>query len=171
MQNNGNPLVVEAMKIRIFCIGKIKENFLKEGIAEYLKRLSPYAKIEIVEVSDEPIKENPNKSDIDNAINKEGKKILKLLKNTDYLISLDLDQKEFKSESFAEFLMKNVEISGSNLSFVIGGSYGLSDELKNRANNSFSLSQMTFTHQMTRLILLEQIYRAFKILNNEVYHK
>lgn len=159
------------MKIRIFCIGKIKENYLKEGIAEYLKRLSSYANVEIVEVSDEPIKENPNKSDIDNAINKEGKKILKLLKNTDYLISLDLDQKEFKSESFAEFLMKNVEISGSNLSFVIGGSYGLSDELKNRANNSFSLSQMTFTHQMTRLILLEQIYRAFKILNNEVYHK
>lgn len=159
------------MKIRIFCIGKIKENYLKEGIAEYLKRLSPYAKVEIVEVSDEPIKENPNKSDIDNAINKEGKKILKLIKNTDYLISLDLGQKEFKSESFAEFLMKNVEISGSNLSFVIGGSYGLSDELKNRANNSFSLSKMTFTHQMTRLILLEQIYRAFKILNNEVYHK
>ena len=159
------------MRIKIYCIGKIKESYLKEGINEYLKRLLPYAKVEIIEVSDEPIKENPNKFDIESAKDKEGKKILKLIKNTDYLISLDLDQKEFKSESFAEFLMKNVEISGSNLSFVIGGSYGLSDELKRRSNNSFSLSKMTFTHQMTRLILLEQIYRAFKILNNEVYHK
>ena len=159
------------MKIKIYCVGKIKEQYLKDGIAEYIKRISPYSKIEIIEVMDEPIKENPNKSDIENAINKEGKKILKLLKNTDHLISLDLNQKEYKSESFADFLMKNVEISGSNLSFVIGGSYGLSEELKARANNSFSLSQLTFTHQMTRLILLEQIYRAFKILNNEVYHK
>ena len=159
------------MKIRIFCIGKIKEQYLKDGINEYIKRISPYAKIEIVEVPDEPIKDNPSRSDIEIAVNKEGNKVLKLLKNTDHLISLDLNQKEFKSESFAEFLMKNVEISGSNLSFVIGGSYGLSEELKKRANNTFSISPMTFTHQMTRLILLEQIYRAFKILNNEVYHK
>ena len=107
------------MRIKIYCIGKIKESYLKEGINEYLKRLLPYAKVEIIEVSDEPIKENPNKFDIESAKDKEGKKILKLIKNTDYLISLDLDQKEFKSESFAEFLMKNVEISGSNLSFVI----------------------------------------------------
>ena len=159
------------MKIRIFCIGKIKEQYLKDGINEYVKRISAYAKVEIVEVPDEPIKENPNKSDIENAINKEGQKVLRLLKNSDYLISLDMNQKEFKSDVFAYYFMKSMELSGSNLSFVIGGSYGLSEELKNRANSSFSLSPMTFTHQMTRLILLEQIYRAFKILNNEVYHK
>ena len=159
------------MKIKIYCIGKVKEPYLKDGINEYIKRLSPYTKLEIIEVADEPIKENPSAFDIQTAINKEGNKVLKLLRNSDYLISLDLNQKEYRSETFAEFLMKNVEISGSNLSFVIGGSYGLSEELKKRANNSFSLSQMTFTHQMTRLILLEQIYRAFKILNNEVYHK
>ena len=159
------------MKIRIMCIGKIKEAFLKEGINEYLSRLKPYCKLEIIEVDDEPIRDNPNSSDIKKAIDKEGERILKKLKNTDYLISLDLNKKELNSETFAVFLMKKIEISNSNLTFVIGGSYGLSDSLKQRANDSISLSQMTFTHQMTRLILLEQIYRSFKILNNEVYHK
>ena len=159
------------MKIRIMCIGKIKEAFLKEGISEYLSRLKPYCKLEIIEVDDEPIRDNPNSSDIKKAIDKEGERILKKLKNSDYLISLDLNKKELNSETFADFLMKKIEISNSNLTFVIGGSYGLSDSLKQRANDSISLSQMTFTHQMTRLILLEQIYRSFKILNNEVYHK
>ena len=159
------------MKIRIMCIGKIKEAFLKEGINEYLSRLKPYCKFEIIEVDDEPIRDNPNSSDIKKAIDKEGERILKKLKNTDYLISLDLNKKELNSGTFADFLMKKIEISNSNLTFVIGGSYGLSDSLKQRANDSISLSQMTFTHQMTRLILLEQIYRSFKILNNEVYHK
>lgn len=159
------------MKIRIMCIGKIKEAFLKEGINEYLSRLKPYCKLEIIEVDDEPIRDNPNSSDIKKAIDKEGGRILKKLKNSDYLISLDLNKKELNSETFADFLMKKIEISNSNLTFVIGGSYGLSDSLKQRANDSISLSQMTFTHQMTRLILLEQIYRSFKILNNEVYHK
>lgn len=159
------------MKIRIMCIGKIKEAFLKEGINEYLSRLKPYCKLEIIEVDDEPIRDNPNSSDIKKAIDKEGERILKKLKNSDYLISLDLNKKELNSETFADFLMKKIEISNSNLTFVIGGSYGLSDSLKQRANDSISLSQMTFTHQMTRLILLEQIYRSFKILNNEVYHK
>ena len=159
------------MKIRIIAIGKIKEAYLKMGIEEYLKRIKPYSQIEIVEVNDEPLKDNPRESDILLATTKEGERVLKLLKDDDYVISLDLDKKQMKSPEFAAFLAKKMEISGSFLTFIIGGSYGLSDALKNRANDSLSLSEMTFLHQMTRLILLEQIYRSFKILRNETYHK
>ena len=159
------------MKIKIYAIGKIKENYLKMGIEEYLKKIRPYSQIEIVEVNDEPIPNNPTDSEIEIAKNKEGEKVLQLLKNGEYLLGLDLNKKELESPTFAEYLDKKLEISGSNLSFVIGGSYGLSDKLKNRCNDSISLSKMTFLHQMTRLILLEQIYRAFKILRNETYHK
>ena len=158
------------MKIKIYCIGKIKEQYLKDGINEYLKRISAYSNIEIIEVADSKVKDNPNSSDIEKAKNEEGDRVLKLLKN-DYLIGLDLNKKEQTSEEFAEFLHCKLVEGGSNISFVIGGSYGLSDALKKRCNTSISLSKLTFLHQMTRLILLEQIYRAFKILNNETYHK
>ena len=158
------------MKIKIYCIGKIKEQYLKDGINEYLKRVSAYSNIEIVEVADSKIKDNPNQSDIDKAKKEEGDRVLKLIKN-DYLIGLDMNKQEFLSEEFANFIEKKMVEGGSSISFVIGGSYGLSDELKKRCNTSISLSKMTFLHQMTRLILLEQIYRAFKILNNETYHK
>ena len=158
------------MKIKVYCIGKIKEQYLKDGINEYLKRILPYSNIEIVEVNDSKVKDNPNQSDIEKAKNEEGNRVLKLIKN-DYLIGLDMNKQELKSEEFAVFLDKKLVEGGSIISFVIGGSYGLSDALKNRCNTSISLSKMTFLHQMTRLILLEQIYRAFKILNNETYHK
>ena len=159
------------MKIRILAIGKIKEKYLKDGIKEYLLRIRPYSQIEIVEVNDEPIPDNPNESEIKKAIDLEGKKILKIIKPSDYLIGLDLNKKEYTSEEFASYLDKKFVAGGSSISFVIGGSYGLSDELKERCNDSISLSKMTFLHQMTRLILLEQIYRAFKINRNETYHK
>ena len=159
------------MKIRIYAIGKIKENYLKIGIEEYLKKIKPYSQIEIVEVNDEPIPNNPNNSEIEIAKNKEGEKVLQLLKNNEYLIGLDLNKKELESPAFAEFLNEKLVLGGSSISFVIGGSYGLSDALKKRCNDSISLSKMTFLHQMTRLILLEQIFRAFKILRNETYHK
>ena len=159
------------MKIKIFAIGKIKEKYLKDGINEYLERIKPYSQIEIVEVNDEPIVDNPHPSEIKKAIDTEGSRVLKLLKPNDYLIGLDLNRKEMTSPEFAEFLNKKFVSGGSNISFVIGGSYGLSDELKQRCNDSISLSKMTFLHQMTRLILLEQIYRAFKINRNETYHK
>ena len=158
------------MKIKIYCIGKIKEQYLKDGINEYIKRILPYSNIEIVEVADSKIKDNPNQFDIDKAKNEEGERVLKLLK-TDYLIGLDMNKQEFTSEDFASFIHKKMIEGGSNISFVIGGSYGLSSALKERCNTSISLSKLTFLHQMTRLILLEQIYRAFKILNNETYHK
>lgn len=159
------------MRIRIIAIGKIKEDYLKMGIDEYIKRLRPYCQLEIVEVLDEPIKDNPSQKETEIAKDKEGLKVLKILKPSDYVINLDLDQKQLKSPLFAEYLDKKLAISNSFLTFIIGGSYGLSDELKRRGNDSISLSEMTFLHQMTRLILLEQIYRAFKINRNETYHK
>ena len=159
------------MKIKVYAIGKIKEAYLKIGLDEYLKKIRPYCQVEIVEFNDEPIPNNPNNSEIEIAKKKEGEKVLQNLKSNEYLIGLDLNKKELESPQFAEFLNEKLVNNGASVSFVIGGSYGLSDELKNRCNDSVSLSKMTFLHQMTRLILLEQIYRSFKILRNETYHK
>ena len=158
------------MKIKIYAIGKIKD-FYKAGCDEYIKRLSNYCKIEVIECKDEPINDNPNDSEIKKAKNIEGDRVLKLLKPSEYLIGLDLNQKELDSVAFSKYLMQKLEQGGSSVSFVIGGSYGLSDKLKERLNDSLSISKFTFLHQMSRLILLEQIYRAFKINNNETYHK
>lgn len=159
------------MKIKIIAVGKVKENFLKDGILEYEKRISGYSKIEIIEVDDSKVKDNPNESEILKVINEEGKRILSKIKDSDYVINLDLNKKEMDSIEFSKFLNQKLVENGASVTFVIGGSYGLSADIKSRANYSFSLSKMTFLHQMTRLILLEQIYRAFKILNNEIYHK
>ena len=158
------------MKIKIYAIGKIKD-FYKSGCDEYLKRLTPYCKVEVIELKDEPISEKPSDSEIKKAKDLEGERVLKLLKNNEYLIGLDLNKKMPDSLEFSAFLMEKLQDNGSSVSFVIGGSYGLSDALKNRVNTSISLSKLTFLHQMTRLILLEQIYRSLKIINNEVYHK
>ncbi len=159
------------MKIRIIAIGKIKEAYLKEGINEYLNRIRPYCNIEIVEVNDESVGDNPKEAEITKVKDIEGERVLKLLKPNDYLIGLDLNKKQYTSPEFAKYLENKFVQGGSSITFVIGGSYGLSDSLKSRCNDSISLSNMTFLHQMTRLILLEQIYRAFKINRNETYHK
>ena len=159
------------MKIKIYAIGHLKEAYLKQGISEYLERLKPYIQVEIIEVNDESIVQNPSQKEIEIAKDKEGLKILKLLKNDEYVIGLDLVKKQPTSPEFAKYLEDKFVLGGSNISFVIGGSYGLSEELKKRCQDRIGLSNMTFLHQMTRLILLEQIYRAFKINRNEVYHK
>lgn len=159
------------MRIRLIAVGKIKDQYLSIGINEYIKKISRYADVDILEVKDQPIHNEKSREEIENAKRKEGEAILKLVKDGDYIINLDLNKKEMKSEEFAEFLDAKSQYSGSYLTFIIGGSYGLSDEVKKRANEAISLSKMTFLHGMTRLIILEQIYRAYKILNNEVYHK
>ena len=156
------------MKIKIYAIGHLKEAYLKQGINEYLERLKPYTQVEIVEVNDESIIANPSPKEIEIAKDKEGQRVIKLLKDNEYLIGLDLVKKQPNSEEFAKYLEDKFVLGGSNISFVIGGSYGLSDELKKRCQDRIGLSNMTFLHQMTRLILLEQIYRAFKINRNEV---
>ena len=158
------------MKIKIYAIGKIKD-FYKSGVDEYIKRLSSYVKVEIVELKDDSLPENPSVKEIEKAKNNEGDRVLSLLKNNEYLIALDLNKKEMDSVEFAKFIKEKIETNGSTISFVIGGSYGLNDTLKARANFSISFSKLTFPHQLARLILVEQIYRAFKILNNETYHK
>ncbi len=160
------------MKINILAVGKIKDNNLKSLINEYIKRLSSYAQINIIEVEDEA-SDDSKASDaiIEKIKNIEGEKLLKKLNNKSYVITLDLNKEIPNTLSFAKFLENSINNYSNNIYFVIGGSYGLGDNIKARANYSISLSNLTFTHQMTRLILLEQIYRAFKINNNEVYHK
>ena len=158
------------MKIKIYVIGKSK-SFYEMGSEEYIKRLSSYAQIEVVELKDESLPDNPHESEIKKAKDNEGKRVLTKLSDKEYLIALDLNKKELSSEEFAKYISNKLESNGSKISFVIGGSYGLSDELKARVNDSVSLSTLTFPHQLARLILLEQLFRAFKILNNETYHK
>ena len=155
------------MKIKVIALGKIKESFLKEGINEFLKRLTPYASVEIVELLPVEIKDNQKEK----ALIEEGEKILALIKPESYVITLEINGKQLSSEDFATKI-NAITISGvSELVFIIGSSYGLSPIVSDRANFKLSFSKMTFLHQFARLILIEQIYRAFKILKNETYHK
>ncbi len=150
--------------IKIITVGSIKEKYLKDAINEYLKRLKKYTEIEIIELKDEGLVEK------DKAIKLEGQKIERYLNNKDYIITLEIEGKELTSLEFASKL-DNIFIAHSNITFIIGGSYGLSDQIKEKSNFHLSFSKMTFPHQLFRLILLEQIYRSFKINNNESYHK
>ena len=150
--------------IRIICVGKLKENYFKEAIKEYSKRLEKYTKLEIIELMDEGI------TDINKALKLEGEKISKHLNEKDYIITLEIDGKQLTSKELAN-LIDQKQITNSNITFVIGGSYGISDEVKQKSSYHLSFSKMTFPHQLFRVILLEQIYRSFKINNNESYHK
>lgn len=150
--------------IKIITVGSIKEKYLKDAIEEYKKRLSKYTNLEIIEVKDEGLVE-PIKS-----ISIEEERIMKHINDKDYIITLEIEGKEFGSEEFADKLNK-IQLETSNITFIIGGSYGLSQNIKNKAKLHLSFSKMTFPHQLFRVLLLEQIYRAFKINNNESYHK
>ena len=150
--------------IKIICVGNIKEEFFRDAIEEYKKRLTRYSKLEIIEVKD------ISYDDIDKSINLEGIEILKHIDSKDYVITLEIEGKELSSEEFAEKI-ESIQSINPNITFVIGGSYGLSENVKERSNYKLSFSKMTFPHQLFRIVLLEQIYRLFKILNNESYHK
>ncbi|MGL4391870.1 MAG: 23S rRNA (pseudouridine(1915)-N(3))-methyltransferase RlmH [Fusobacteriaceae bacterium] len=159
------------MNINIICVGKIKEKYLNEGIEEFLKRLTTTAKINIREIKDFGDDDEKNKS-----IEKESQEILKIIgkkleKNRGYSILLDIGGKNFSSEEMAEQIEKICVSGESTINFIIGGSYGVSDEVKDRVDLRLSFSKMTFPHQLMRLILLEQIYRWTGILNNTKYHK
>ena len=148
--------------MKIICVGKIKEKFFVDAIEEYSKRISKYTKLEIIQISDEATESV--------ALKKEGEKILSKIKDNDYVVTLEIEGNSLTSLEFAKKIDNNFG-SNKNLTFVIGSSYGLDDLVKQRSDYKLSFSKFTFPHQLFRIILLEQIYRAYKINNNENYHK
>lgn len=159
------------MKIRIVSVGRIKEKFMQEGIKEYSKRLSRYCNLEIIEVDDEKAPENLSHKEMEQIKNKEGERILPRIPSNSYIISLEIQGKHLSSEEFSEKI-ESLMIEGINdITFIIGGSLGLSKEVSQRSNFKLSFSKMTFPHQLMRVILLEQIYRGFRIMKCEPYHK
>ena len=147
--------------IKIICVGKIKEKFFVQSIKEYEKRLSKYTKLEIIELPD-------YNYDVTKTLLEEGKNILSKIKDNDFVVTLEINGKEMDSVMLSEFINKNLS---NNIVFVIGSSNGISSDVKQRSNFSLSFSKLTFPHQLFRILLLEQIYRSFKIINNESYHK
>ena len=156
------------MKIKIVALGKIKEKYLKAGIDEFLKRLTPYVPVEVVEISPIEIKDE---NLIKKVLDEEADKILSYIKPSSYVITLEIEGKQFPSEDFAKKIETLTNSGENELVFVIGSSCGLSQKVSDRADLKMSLSKMTFLHRFARLILIEQIYRAFKIIKGESYHK
>ncbi|MCM1268097.1 MAG: 23S rRNA (pseudouridine(1915)-N(3))-methyltransferase RlmH [Bacteroidales bacterium] len=159
------------MKITLITVGKIKEAFYREAVSEYRKRLSRYAALEIREAEDERTPEGISDSEKERILGKEGERIEKLLPENAYLVTLEIEGKQYTSEAFAQRIADLGVRGVSHIAFVIGGSLGLHNSIKERADLKVSFSEMTFPHQLMRVILLEQIYRAFRILNGEPYHK
>ena len=157
--------------IKIIAVGKIKEKFYEDAVAEYAKRLSAYVKLGIVQVADEKCPENLSVRQEEQVLEKEGERILKNIRENDYVVTLEINGIRKSSEAFAGFI-HDLEVSGrSDITFVIGGSLGLSEDVKKRSEFALSFSDMTFPHQLMRVVLLEQIYRAYKINRGEPYHK
>jgi 23S rRNA (pseudouridine1915-N3)-methyltransferase len=149
--------------IKIITVGKIKEKYYTDAVNEYLKRLSKYTKIDLIEVKDEDF-------DISKTLLKEKESIMKNINDKDYIITLEIEGEELDSVSLSKKI-KDIQNSYSNITFIIGGSYGLHEDIKKLSNYKLSFSKLTFPHQLFRVILLEQLYRSFKIINNESYHK
>ena len=159
------------MKIKLVTVGKLKEKYLKDGIAEYMKRLNRFCKVEIVELADE---KTPDKaSDLENQqiLEKEGNKILAKINEREFVIALAIEGEQFPSEKFSQLMMDTTVHGFSDITFVIGGSLGLSPAVKKRANLLMSFGKLTLPHQLMRLVLIEQIYRAFMIQQGSPYHK
>ena len=158
------------MKLTIVCAGRIKEKYLSAGIAEFMKRLRPFAQVEIREIHEEKMPDEPSAAEKEQVLHKEGEKLLKLVPAGSYLFVLDVYGAEMASEQLAAKI-NQLGIQGrSNITFLIGGAFGLSKEVRAAADERLRFSQLTFTHQMVRLLLVEQIYRAFKINRGEKYH-
>ncbi|NPV42630.1 MAG: 23S rRNA (pseudouridine(1915)-N(3))-methyltransferase RlmH [Firmicutes bacterium] len=159
------------MKITIIAVGKIKKRYLKDGIKDYISRIEPYSSVNIIEVNDEQAPEGIGQKLLEEIKDREGERILKRLDTRSHIISLDVKGASMSSEEFADYIDK-LTISGkSHITFIIGGSVGLSRDILKTSNLVLSFSKMTFPHQLMRIILLEQIYRAFKIIRGEPYHK
>lgn len=158
------------MKITVITVGKLKEKYLLEGIKEYTKRLTKYTKLELIEVKDEHAPENLSSKDMEAIKEKEGQRINTKLKDS-FIISLAIEGKQLSSEDLAKQITTITTYHNSNITFIIGGSLGIANSIKKKSNLLVSFSKMTFPHQLMKLILLEQIYRSFRINNNEPYHK
>ena len=159
------------MNITLITVGKLKEKYLKQAIDEYSKRLSRYCKLDIIELADEKTPDNASEKEEELIREKEGKAILSKIKENAFVVAMDLGGKNITSEEFSKFIEQQGTVGNSNIVFLIGGSLGLSDEVKKRANYKLCFSKMTFPHQLFRVMLLEQIYRAYRIMKNEPYHK
>ena len=159
------------LQIRIICVGKIKEKFYRDAIAEYMKRLTRYAKILVEECADEKTPEDASPAERTRILDREGERILSKIRDRDYVIALAIKGKTLTSEQFAEMLGRHMQSGTGTIDFVIGGSLGLSEEVLRRADLALSFSDFTFPHQLMRVILAEQIYRAFRILSGAPYHK
>lgn len=158
------------IKITLITLGKLKEKYLRDAVEEYAKRLSRYCKLDIIELSPVTLSDNPSQSEIDTALLKEAEIIEKRIPDGSIVTALCVEGKSNTSEQLAEFVEKNTN-EGKNMCFIIGSSFGLSDTVKQKSNLKLSLSAMTFPHQLFRVMLLEQIYRAFKINEGSTYHK
>lgn len=158
------------MNVTVIAVGKLKESYLRDGCAEYIKRLGSFAKINVIEVNECRCSDNPSQSEIEQVIEKEGEQILKKIPKGAWIIPLCIEGKEYTSPDFSAQI-ETISQSCSHICFVIGGSFGLSHAVKNAGKSSLSFGKMTLPHQLARLVLLEQIYRAYAIANNSKYHK
>ncbi len=159
------------MKITILCVGKIKEKFYRDALGEYTKRLSRYVKLEIVEVPDEKTPDHASEKEEDSIRYKECQRLMRHIRSEDYVVAMAIEGKQYDSVGFSKKLDQYGITGKGNVVFVIGGSLGLAPEIFNRADEQISFSKMTFPHQLMRVILLEQIYRGYRIIKNEPYHK
>jgi 23S rRNA (pseudouridine1915-N3)-methyltransferase len=158
------------MNVTVIVVGKLKESYLRDGCNEYIKRLGAFAKVNVIEVNEERASDNPSDSEIKNIIEKEGERILAKIPKGATVIPLCIEGKEYSSPDFSA-LIENISMNSSQICFIIGGSFGLSDDVKSAGKYKLSFGKMTLPHQLARLVLLEQVYRAFSISNNSKYHK
>lgn len=159
------------LNVSIVCIGKLKEKYLKDACQEYTKRLGAFCKLEIVELAEERISDNPSQAEINNVLDSEGKRILQKLQRCDSVVTLCIEGKQMTSPELSGFIDRSAVSGVSSIAFVIGGSFGLSDDVKAKSSLRLSMSKMTFPHQLARVMVLEQIYRAFQISSGGKYHK